>query len=156
MLPVHMLREQASAALAGAARDVLETMCFVAAEEVSVPLPCGAAPIAAQVEFRGHWTGRCTVEMPEACAQLVTGNFMGDLDPSHTGIEAVTELLCELVNMVCGSAITRLNCPGIVTLAPPHLLWEWPESSPENSTVECWLDTGDGTVRVGLDMEPLP
>ncbi len=153
-----MLREQASAALSGAARDVLETMCFVAAEEVSGPLPCGAEPIAAQVEFRGHWTGRCTVEMPEACALFVTANFLGDLDPCRTGIAAVTELLCELVNMVCGSAITRLNCPGIVTLAPPHLLWEWPcpESSSANSNVECWLDTGDGTVRVGLDMDSPP
>jgi Chemotaxis phosphatase CheX len=152
-----MWHEQASAALSAAALEVLESMCFVAAEQVPGPLPPSAEPIAAQVEFRGHWTGRCTVEMPEASARLITGNFIGSLDPGQTGIVAVTELLCEFVNMVCGSAITRMKCPGIVSLAPPHLIWDWPTSgSSEIFNAECWLETGDGVVRVGFETEAEP
>jgi CheY-specific phosphatase CheX len=151
-----MWHELAGAALAEAARDVLETMCFVAAEEVPGPHPLvGSAPIVSQVEFGGYWTGRCMVEIPEACARLVAGNFTGVLDPDQVDALNVTELVCEFANMVCGSTITRLHCPGIVTLAHPHLIEEWPSlnRSPESFAVERWLDTGDGVVRVGLETQ---
>ena len=67
------------------------------------------------------------------------------------------ELICEFANMICGSTITRLRCPGIVTLAPPHLIRQWP--GPEaaagnpapNTSVERWLDTGEGVVRVAFE-----
>jgi CheY-specific phosphatase CheX len=151
-----MWHEQAGAALADASREVLETMCFVAAEEVPGPEPAPAvAQIAAQVEFRGHWTGRCMVEIPESCARIITGNFTGELDPDHVTAGNMIELLCEFANIVCGGTITRLQCPGIVTLAPPHLIYEWPtaERPSEISAVERWLDTGDGVVRVGFETE---
>jgi len=150
-----MWHEQAGAALADASREVLETMCFIAAGEVPGPSPPGAAPILAQVEFRGHWTGRCIVEMPESCARIITGNFTGELDPDRVEAGNMIELLCEFANIVCGGTITRLQCPGIVTLAPPHLIYEWPtaERPAETSAVERWLDTGDGVVRVGFETE---
>ena len=149
-----MPHEQAGAALSNAAIDVLEAMCFIAAEEVPGPEPASAAsPIAAQVEFGGYWTGRCIVEMPESCARLITGNFTGELHPDQIAPGNMIELLCEFANMVCGGTITRLQCPGIVTLAPPHLIYEWPaaERPAEISAVERWLDIGDGIVRVGFE-----
>jgi hypothetical protein len=131
-------------------------MCFVAAEEVPGPEPNPAvAQIAAQVEFRGYWTGRCMVETPESCARIITGNFTGELDPDRVAAGNMIELLCEFANIVCGATITRLQCPGIVTLAPPHLIYEWPTAGrpSETSAVERWLDTGDGVVRVGFETE---
>jgi CheY-specific phosphatase CheX len=167
-----MWHEQAGAALAGAARDVLETMCFVAAGEVAAPAPLGepapdppqasferreadpgAVSIVAQVDFRGYWTGRCMVEMPESCARIIAGNFTGKLDPDSVAAVNMIELLCEFANMICGGTITRLQCPGIVTLAPPHLIWEWPRPGrpEEMHVIERWLDTGDGVIRIGFE-----
>ena len=151
-----MWHERAGAALSEAARNALEAMCFVASEEVPGPQPgFRAAPIAAQVDFRGRWTGRCIVEMPESCARIITGNFTGELDPGRVAAGHMIELLCEFANIVCGGTITRLNCPGIVTLAPPHLIYEWPteERPAEISAVERWLDTGDGIIRVGFETD---
>lgn len=156
-----MWHEQAGTALSEAAREVLETMCFIDAGEVPDPMSPGAAlvppGIAAQVEFRGYWTGRCIVEMPETCARAITGNFTGVLDPDAVDAVNMIELICEFANMICGSTITRLRCPGIVTLAPPHLIRQWP--GPEaaagnpapNTSVERWLDTGEGVVRVAFE-----
>jgi CheY-specific phosphatase CheX len=151
-----MWHDQAGAALAESAQDVLETMCFIDAGEVPGALGApSSAPIVAQVEFAGYWTGRCIVEIPEACARLIAGNFTGALDPDQVEALNVTELLCELANMVCGSTITRLRCPGIVTLAHPHLIGEWPSLNRTSGScaVECWLDTGDGVVRVGFEAQ---
>jgi hypothetical protein len=65
------------------------------------------------------------------------------------------DLMCEFVNMVCGATISRMKCTGIVTLAPPHLIWEWPHplERSQRPAVERWLDTGDGVVRVGFETE---
>jgi CheY-specific phosphatase CheX len=151
-----MWHEQAGAALSEATRDVLETMCFVAAGEVPDPMSPDAKPIAAQVEFRGYWTGRCIVEMPESCARVIAGNFIGVLDPDQVDAVHMIELMCEFANMICGGTITRLQCPGIVVLAPPHLIWLEPSSEPAlegesgNSAVKRWLDTGDGVVHVSF------
>ena len=77
----HDVHEPAGTALSEAAREVLETMCFIDAGEVPDPMSPGAAlvppGIAAQVEFRGYWTGRCIVEMPETCARAISGEFHG-------------------------------------------------------------------------------
>jgi CheY-specific phosphatase CheX len=150
-----MQPDHAQPVLSEAARNVLETMCFVDSGELpgassGGPEPICLDPIGAQVEFRGHWTGRCIVEMPETCARMIAGNFMGLLDPNEVDAGSMIELLCEFVNMVCGSTITRLKCPGLVTLSPPHLISEWP-SARLDQTFECWLDTGDGILHVGFE-----
>ena len=153
-----MWREQAGTALLESAQQVLETMCFVAAGEVPRPAEPVPLPIAAQVEFRGYWKGRCTVEMPESCARVIAGNFTGALDPDRIDAASMIELLCEFTNMVCGRTVTRLQCPGLVDLAPPHLLWQWPaEELPSGmSSVERWLDTGEGIVHVAFETEAAP
>jgi hypothetical protein len=174
-----MWHEQTGVALSEAAREVLESMCFMDAGEVPDPLPAGAArpsgnpalveatatvdsgataegtatapsTIAAQVEFRGYWSGRCIVEMTEVCARTITGNFTGVLDPDQVDAVNMIEFICEFANMICGGTITRLRCPGIVTLAPPHLIQRWPEPA-GHPAAERWLDTGEGVVRMAFE-----
>ena len=142
--------EHADTALAESAQQVLETMCFADSSPIQGPPEECAEPIAAQVEFRGHWTGRCIVEMPENCARELAGNFLGVLDASEVEAESMIELMCEFTNMICGSTITRLQCPGLVTLSSPHLVSEWPADSLEQ-TAECRLDVGNGVVRVAFE-----
>jgi CheY-specific phosphatase CheX len=148
-----MWREQAGSALADAATEVLETMCFVATETVVSPVSTDAVPIASQVEFRGAWTGRCMVQMPEACARTLASNFVGISDPAEMQPSIMIEMLCEFANMVCGGTISRLKCPGLVALAPPHLIWAWPDATtnPQAVLFERYLDTGEGVVRVGFE-----
>src|SRR4029077_4948502 len=113
-------------ALSRSAQEVLELMFFVAAEETAGPAVWDSSMMLAQGEFRGKWAGRCAVEMPESFARILSGNFSGTLDPSEVHPEIMIETICEFANMVCGSTITRLDCPGIVTLSPPHLIQAWP------------------------------
>jgi CheY-specific phosphatase CheX len=141
--------ENAADALAAASSEVLELMFFISVEET----PCSPVelPILAQVEFRGQWTGRCLVEMPEIFARTMACNFTGGSDPDEVKAEIMIETICEFVNMVCGSTITRLRCPGIVALSPPHLIEEWPGVRAESA--ERWLDTGEGMVHVSFEAE---
>ena len=153
-----MLREHAGEALSDVGRDILEKMCFVSAEEVVQPPEGAQSLIAAEVEFRGFWIGRCAVQMPESCARMIAGNFIGILDPDEVEPTSMIELVCEFVNMVCGGTITRMDCGGFVTLAPPHLIWTWPypSAASEMAPVERWLDTGGGIVRLGFEVEMAP
>src|SRR5580698_6158296 len=145
--PEETKLEETGLAVSEAARQVLETMCFMDAGEIpgNGPLaPSSAASIGVQVEFQGYWTGRCVVEMPESCARTIAGNFMGTLDPDHVEAGVMIEMLCAFANMTCGGTITRLCCSGIVTLSPSHLICEWPEiqDAAANQSIERWLDTG--------------
>lgn len=148
--PQQALIPDASAALLKASASVLEEMCFTegrpAAETVSMPAPS----ITAQVEFRGYWTGRCVVQMPDTCARMLAANFAGILRPAAVEMQSVIELLCEFVNMICGGTIARLNCPGITVLAPPHLLWEWPRLYEEAPEGELWMDAAGEPIRLGF------
>ena len=140
------------AALSEAALQVLELMFFVSAEESSAPPAWDSTRIFAQVEFRGQWAGRCRVEMPESFARVMVGNFTGSLDPEEVHPETMIETICEFANMICGSTITRLGCPGIVTLSPPHLIEEWP-SAKGAAAAERWFDTGEGMLHVSFETE---
>ena len=147
---VHALQiRNAGAALPKAALSVLEEMCFTTATATPAgQMPAGSFTV--QVEFRGYWTGRCLVQMPDGCARLLAANFHGTLDPGAVDMPTVTELLCEFVNMLCGGTIARMDCPGITVLGPPHLLWEWPASPGEAPEVERWLDAGGDAIRLGF------
>jgi hypothetical protein len=140
-------------ALRDSVQEVLELMFFVAADEVeSAALEEPERMLQAQVEFRGEWTGRCTVEMPEVCARAMTDNFTGI--PGDGDVGVMIETICEFIIMVCGSTFTRLGCRGIVALSPPHLIEEWPAALAERSYAsERWLDSGDGVVHVRFERE---
>jgi len=145
-----------AAALRESAQQVLELMYFLSAEPAqrdAIPehAAAGILEIFAQVEFQGVWKGRLIVAMPETLAFTMAGNFSGALDEPGVGAGIMIESICEFANMICGNTITRLGCPGIVTLSPPHLIEEWPEEQPLAS--ERWLDTGEGLVRVSLELE---
>jgi CheY-specific phosphatase CheX len=148
-----MQAEHTMEALREAAQQVLERMFFVSAEEARAPQAEDSPAILAQVEFRGQWGGRCMVQMPESLARSMAGNFAGILDAAEVHPEILIETICEFVNMVCGSTITRLGCPGIVTLSAPHLIEEWPYPKPEADAAERWLDTGEGMLHVGFEAE---
>lgn len=139
-------------ALLKAAEDVLEQMCFTPVKAME-PVPMPAASLTALVEFRGTWTGRCLAQMPDSCARMLTANFAGSLDAGAMDIQNVTELLCELVNVLCGGTIARMNCPGITVLAPPHLLSDWPAPAEEFPAVELWLDANGEPLRLGFYAE---
>jgi CheY-specific phosphatase CheX len=148
-----MLSKYRSEALRDAACDILDLMFFVAAEEASASPPGSEAMILAQVEFQGLWAGRCTVEMPEALARTMAGNFTGILEPGEVHADLMIETICELANMICGGTITRMGCPGIVTLSPPHLIEKWPRPKREVQASERWLDSGEGIVHLRFEAE---
>ena len=145
--------EHTSEALRDAAQEVLEFMFFIASEETPVPPEWKDKTIRAQVEFQGQWAGRCAVEMPETFARTMAGNFTGILDPDQVQVDIMIETLCEFANMICGSTITRMACPGIVTLGPPHLIEEWPRPKRDAHAAERWLDADEGAVHIRFEAE---
>jgi CheY-specific phosphatase CheX len=147
-----MQLEHTAEALRESVQQVLELMFFVSAEE-ALPSALVDPAILAQVEFRGQWTGRCAVEMPETFARAMACNFAGGSDPDDVDAGTMIETICEFANMICGNTITRLGCPGIVTLSPPHLIEEWPVRKSQGTDTERWLDTGEGMVHVRFETQ---
>ncbi len=146
--------EQATEALCQAAQQVLESMFFLAADVTILPPAWeNHSMLFAQVEFHGSWGGRCAVGVPEFLARTLAGNFTGLTDPAEIRPEIMIQVMCEFTNMICGSTITRMGCPGIVALSPPHLIEEWPRPNRRAQVAECRLDTGEGVVHVSFETE---
>jgi len=148
-----MTFERTAESLRAAAAEVFELMFFVASEDAAPVKSWDRVMILAQVEFQGQWSGRCAVEMPESLARTITGNFTAAPDPEEVHVDVMIETMCELANMICGSTITRMRCPGIVTLSPPHLIEEWPRPKREAHAAEQWLDAGEGLVHIRFEAE---
>src|SRR5574340_358528 len=130
-----------------AVAEVLETMFFAAAsDEPATPWegPCAAA----SVGFTGTHNGTLAIRLPEGAARNMAAGFLGveaedDLAPDQVGEE-----VCEMVNMVCGALLSRLDPHGEVRLNPPAPAA--PGADPLPGGVEAVIALDEGPVAVTL------
>jgi CheY-specific phosphatase CheX len=110
--------EAANESLIQAVDSVLETMFFAVPDGPGDPAALNAADtFGAWLTFTGHTTGRLSVTVSGPAARLLAADFLGT-DPQSVSDVHVTEVICELANMICGSVVSQLEGEGLIRLTP--------------------------------------
>ena len=132
--------------LAASAAEVLETMFFTT---VAGEPEAGQAPvewISAALEFHGEPGGRFRVGASRQAARALAASFLGE-EESEVPDEQVSDVICELANMICGSVVSRLESGTPIQLLHPELV-EGPP--PEDARI---LTLEEGLLAVWLKLE---
>ena len=150
-----VLGEEANKACLAAVPDVLETMFFelLAATPDVGTLPPNGVLDSSRVDIEGGARGYLVVAAPSSVSTSLASAFLAIEDQSapETNIEFV---LGELANMICGSALGRLQPDGTFRISTPvtHLQRTLAEGSePDCPWFQFLLD--DGPLYVGLKLE---
>ncbi|MBM3776023.1 MAG: chemotaxis protein CheX [Acidobacteria bacterium] len=134
--------------LTEAACAVLETMFFteVLGESLGEPQEYW---LTAQVEFQGNRCGWLTASAGLAAARQLASNFLCE-DETSLAPGQIDEVMAELSNMVCGSALSRIDPSSKFAISHPRLgPHKPPETVPPGWQGACQsLDIGDGVLRI--------
>ncbi len=143
-----MRTELVAEALGDAAQSVLETMFFMVAEGEAEPVfPAETKLIRTSMTFTGWWNGTFEMRTAVNCARTIAESFVGmDEDMSPTG---VSDVMCELANMVCGSTLSHLAQDRIFDLSAPST---GPAAECEMTAVRG-LMFGDGLITFAMAIE---
>lgn len=143
-------------AVASAVEEVLETMCFTAvlasAEGAVAPQQDREAPmLAVEVNFQGSPSGSFRVAVPMRLARVVGAAFLGKEEGEASDSQA-QEVVCELANMICGSALSRLESTATFRITHPELTPFDPGAGFDGSGICRWFDLGDGFLVTCLQL----
>ena len=112
--------EQTARLLAEAAQEVLETMFFaVFDDEAEFSEAELGEKSGAEVRFSGAWSGSLQIRLAASTAAAIAADFLGE-EPGELQPLQVDYVLAELVNMVCGAALGRIDRDGLFDLEPPR------------------------------------
>jgi CheY-specific phosphatase CheX len=107
-----------------AARDVFETMVFMALEEL--PEDTGwkhADSFLGCITFKGSLEGCLSVSCGVPCARAIAANMRGLDDPEGLDERAVRDALCQTVNMIMSSLKSRIQADvGPLELSVPSVI----------------------------------
>jgi CheY-specific phosphatase CheX len=138
--------------LCDSATEVLETMFFATVTGEPAPDAPGGRWISAGLSFQGGRAGRFGVRTPVETGRKIAATFLGleedELTDSQTG-----EVMCELANMVCGSALSRLDGRARFDLRHPELNPPEPICDDEGRVVRRALCLEDGELAFWLELE---
>lgn len=151
---IALEREVLLDAVTAAVNQAMEAMFFDAA----APVPdCGhgEAPdcITVCLWFHDAVDGEFMLTTPLATATALAANFMG-LEPDDVDRSQAEQIVCELANIVCGSALSRLEPSTELRLSPPLVT---PRACrPENGAIYQQYQLLDGCLAVSLRIDSLP
>ena len=122
-----MNRKAMKEAMKASISEVLETMFFLPLEFSETEADCALLQIApvklkcAGLRFQGPFGGEATFLIPNASARSLTADFMGrDLD--EIGGEDVDATIKELLNMICGKALSLFEAKAVFKLGIPEMV----------------------------------
>jgi len=149
------LGDSASIACRAAVPDVLEKMFFeLVAESPGIcSLPESEPLDMSRVDFGGSARGSLIVAVPPSLSASLTAAFLA-LEDQGTSASNIEFVLGELANILCGSALGRLQPDGVLRLSTPvtHLGRILAEPSPHCfSWIRFPMD--NGPLFVGLRLE---
>ena len=105
--------------------EVLETMFFIPVEpeeeELSKLPDIGSDLLAASLKFKGDRSGDLVIIAPRIVVEEMAENLMG-LNSENVEEEYLTGTLTELLNMVCGNALSRADASNPYELAIPEII----------------------------------
>jgi CheY-specific phosphatase CheX len=130
------------------ASDVLETMFFtcVLGETESEP----EDPISARLDFKGDPSGSFGLSLSHAAALQIAAGFLA-LEESEIAQEQVSEVICELTNMLCGTLLSRLENESCFELQHPYLA-----PVPEEQGYSHNFELESGSLSVWLTLNETP
>jgi CheY-specific phosphatase CheX len=134
--------------LAIAVEDVLETM-FFSETFGSCETEARAAQLEARVAFSGASSGSVAVRISESSARSLAASFLGEAEES-LGDAQVSQVVCEVANMLCGSIVTKMESQGCFDLGAPEL---YPDSNQQvvtSAAVQQSFAIERGTLTVSL------
>lgn len=137
-------------ALGAAVEEVLETMCFTPVMESNAG--CGdltTTTLTAHLEFEGDPSGLFQIAVSASLGRMLAASFLGR-DDCEVSESQIAEVLCELSNMFCGAALSRLERDATFHLFHPEFsLQPGPVSADAHRR---WFDLGDGILTAALTL----
>lgn len=141
-----MSRRDLHSLLAPAVADVLETMFFSECLGPSQPEPNG---LEAEVAFTGETSGTVGVRISEASARGLAASFLGESEDSLTDTQ-VTQVVCELTNMLCGCIASKITSHTCFDLSSPAFRF-YSKTKPEDALqIQESFAIERGTITVSL------
>jgi CheY-specific phosphatase CheX len=129
--------------------EVLETMFFeLPASGSMITSAPGQDAIAATANFSGDLNGSLSLAADFWTLRRLAGSFLGREDESTVTEAEVRLVACELANMVCGNALSRIEPHGRLRIATPELRLpdggprEWITFPLESGEISVVLEVG--------------
>jgi CheY-specific phosphatase CheX len=141
-------REQTELLLAAAAQDVLETMFFATVfGNAEAAEPSLEPELLARLTFRGTPSGVFHLCVPRGTARSIAADFLGAEEEADLTEAQVEGVVCELLNMISGDALSRLESKETIELTPPSLVNAL-ELPPEADVIRISLELESGTLTL--------
>lgn len=143
-----------AAALSAATRDVLETMFFTEVFVESAgngPVPGDGLDV--RLHFQGQRSGDFRIAIGPGPARTIAANFLGAEDEAAIAESQVSDVACELANMICGSALSRLAADVAFDLSHPEVTPARGDDSgwPEGAARTFDLENGSLSAAIQFD-----
>lgn len=143
-------RPEIREALAGAVERVLEEMFFISPAGATPPAGRTGEEVVAGLDFEGNPCGSLLLRVTPPAARAIAANFLAADEPSLTGRE-VDDVICELTNMICGAALSRLESETAFHLHAPRIISESaPPDLPDPAGLS--VDIGIGVITAALQL----
>jgi chemotaxis protein CheY-P-specific phosphatase CheC len=133
--------------LSMAVEQALETMCFTA---VFGSLAVGeiTCDLAAELTFRGDAEGTFRIGLSRDAATSIATSFLAT-DEAETNEEQIEMVICELANIICGSALSHMKPQGLFHLQSPRRIPEFVHSE-IGATEGFELETGQMVIHLHI------
>ncbi len=140
--------ETSTEVISQTAREIFETMFFLAPDDIAAPQEWDGPTTGAAVEFHGARSGLFEIRLEQQLAQEMAAGFSGAFDSTELPPEEIPQIVCELANMVCGATLSRMEPGALFDLDSPRIC----ESSEIETPAQIvqWLDSGQGLIRLAL------
>jgi CheY-specific phosphatase CheX len=146
-------REVLLDAVTTAVNQAMEAMFFDAAEPVAECDCCaGSEIITVCLWFHDAMDGEFLLATPLPGAMALAASFMG-LDNDEVERTNAEQTLCELANIICGSALSRLEPSSELRLSPPMMTPR--RCDGENGAMYQHYRLLDGCLAVSLRIDAL-
>ncbi len=141
-------------ALSAATRDVLETMFFTEVfGESAGPGPAPVGGLEARLHFEGQRSGDFRIAIAPGPARTIAANFLGAEDEAGVPESQVSDVACELANMICGSVLSRLAADVAFDLSHPEVTPAADEDSGWPDGTARTFDLENGSLRAAIRFE---
>jgi len=134
-------------ALLDSAREVFETMVFMALEASGDDTTSlGETTLLGSITFKGHLEGCLGVCCDEACAQTIAANMLGMLSTDELSENDTSDAIGEIANMVMGALKARIqDHVGSIEVSIPSVV--------QGRELRNSLGEGAGQVKVRVNIE---
>ena len=134
-------------ALLDSAREVFETMVFMAMEDSSDDTTSlGETTLLGSITFKGNLEGCLGVCCDEVCARTIAANMLGMMSTDELNENDISDAMGEIANMVMGAVKARIqNEVGTVEVSIPSVV--------QGRELRNSLGEGAGQAKIRVNIE---